>query len=361
MKIAILGPAPPFRGGISLFALKLARAWQEQGHEPAFFNFRSQYPRLLFPGKDQTDKALNKIEFPNFRILTPWLPLSWWRTAKAIKNYEAELIVVSWFLPFFAPTYGFILRCLPKITKVILAHNVAAHEKWFFAGFLRRFAFAPATRIVVLSQSCYHELKHLLPFSISRRGVLGFHPVNDLLKQDSGIAKLPILLFFGLIKPYKGLDVLLAALPLVLQKFPQAKLIIAGEVYGDSSGYLSQIRQLGIANSVQAHFRYISEPEITQFFNQASLCILPYKSASQSGVIATAYSLGIPVLASNVGGLGEYVIEGVTGYLVPPNDPNKLAAAIIRHLADNPDFSTGIKAFWQKYSWANLADLIIKP
>lgn len=364
MRIAILGPAPPYRGGISLFALMLARAWREGGHEVAFFNFKYQYPKLLFPGKDQFDSSLDASEFPNYRILTPWLPHSWLLTAKAIRDYKADLVVVSWFLPFFAPAYGTILRCLSPTRKVILAHNVSAHEKWALADKLMHFVFAKADNIVTLSNSTLIELKAKLPLNISKQGILGFHPIYDCYAPSQGTdsSKPHNLLFFGLIKPYKGLDVLLDAMPLVLSEFPDAKLVIAGEVYGDSGPYQKQIEELRISHAVETNFRYVSEPEISAFFGKANLCVLPYKSASQSGVIATSYSFGVPVLASDVGGLGEYIIPGETGNLVKPNDPVALAEGIISHFKQAKDMRPAIMQYNRQHSWNALAELIInKP
>ncbi len=362
MKIAIMGPAPPYRGGISLFALMLARAFKELGHEALFINFEVQYPALLFPGKGQLDKSLNASEFANHRIIIPWLPSSWNQTIHLLLREKPDVIIVSWFLPFFAPAYGYILRKLPKMPKVILAHNISAHEKWALADKLMQYAFEPASKIVVLSKSTLAELHKKVPLFISRRGVLGFHPCYDCYVQNVGNPKKGnVLLFFGLIKPYKGLDVLLEAMPLILKSVPDTKLVVAGEVYGNVSVYLQQIQELGIANAVETHFRYISDPEIAHFFNQASLCVLPYKTASQSGVIATSYSFGVPVLATRVGGLGEYVLDGETGYLVPPLNKQKMAETIINHLQTKPDFSQAIDTYTRLYSWKALAELMIAP
>jgi glycosyltransferase involved in cell wall biosynthesis len=338
----------------------LARAWRENGNEVAFFNFKSQYPKVLFPGKDQFDSSLDASEFTNYRILTPWLPHSWLQTAKAIHDYKADLVVVSWFLPFFAPAYGVILRCLKGMRKVILAHNVSSHEKWAWADRLMHFVFAKADNIVVLSNSTLNELINKMPLTISKRSILGFHPIyNCYVKPETGnTAPSHTLLFFGLIKPYKGLDVLIDAMPMVLSQFPDAKLVIAGEVYGDSSIYHKQIEDLGIGNAIETHFRYISDPEISGFFSRSSLCVLPYKSASQSGVIATAYSFGVPVLASDVGGLGEYIVPGETGYLVKANDPIKLAEGIIKHFNNSTDMQPFIMQYNKHHSWKSLADLI---
>ncbi len=365
MKICILGPAPPYRGGISLFALHLAKAYRDMGHEVRFISFRKQYPALLFPGKEQTDKALDSEGLIVMRSLTPWLPWTWEQTAGLIKGYAPDLIVVSWFLPYFAPAYGYILRRLTKTQKVILAHNVVAHENWALADWLTNFVFSAADRILVLSRASQKELNKKAPLRISRKAVLGFHPIYSHAGQNldriPNPEKAKTLLFFGLIKPYKGLDVLLAAMPEVLKSLPEIKLLIAGEVYGDSSIYPDQIQSLGIGNNVESHLRYISETELGKFFARSGLCVLPYKSASQSGVIATSYSFGVPVLASDIGGLGEYIEAGKTGWLVKPNSPTELAKAIIKHFTETIDMQEDIKAYCQKLSWHSLAELSLKP
>lgn len=360
MRIAIVGPAPPFRGGISLFALMLARAWKENGNEVAFFNFDQQYPKLLFPGKNQIDNSLDEHEFTNFRIITPWMPLSWKKAVDAIADYQPDRLVFSWFLPFFAPAYYFIMRKLSLSSKVILAHNVASHEKWLLGKLLSKAVFSQANAIVVLSKSSMNELSMMHPLSLYNKACLGFHPIYsnyaDKAEENSGACD--TLLFFGLIKPYKGLDVLLDAMPRVLSAIPQLKLVIAGEVYGDKEAYIRQICDLGIQHAVDAHFRYISDDEVAQYFSRSSLCVLPYKSASQSGVIATSYSFGVPVLASDVGGLGEYIIPGKTGYLVKPNDPISLADAIISFYKQKPELKPAIMEYNKLHSWDSLASLI---
>lgn len=364
MKICLLGPAVPYRGGISLFALHLGKAFRNLGHEVLFHSFRRQYPALLFPGKEQTDTSLSSEGIEVKRLLTPWLPWTWEQTVSAIKAYQPDLLIVSWFLPFFAPAYGYVLRRL-NMKKVILAHNVSAHEKWAFADRLTSFVFQAADRIVVLSKATMKELERFTPLSFSRKAVLGFHPIYShrigLVSRSDPVDSPQILLFFGLIKPYKGLDLLLAAMPEVIKAFPQIRLVVAGEVYGDSYVYDSLIQTLCLADNVDLRYRYIGEAEIEDLFSQASLCVLPYKSASQSGVIATSYSFGVPVLATNVGGLGEYVEEGITGYLVEPNSPLELAKAIIRHFSSMPDLKPKIEAYCQKFSWQSLAELILQP
>lgn len=361
MKIAILGPAPPYRGGISLFALMLARTWRDAGHEVCFINFNRQYPKLLFPGKEQIDSSLDESEFLNHRVLTPWLPHTWIRAAFIINKMQPDMLIISWFIPFFAPAYAFILRLLPGVRKIVIAHNVQAHEKWGLLDSLTKLVFRYANDIVVLSKSSMNELRKSMPLSIYNKGILGFHPIYTCYQSRSNNPEAvgKNLLFFGLIKPYKGLDVLLDAMPMVLNRFPNLRLQVAGEVYGDAEVYLKQINQLGIGKSVDLHFRYISEPEIQDYFQQASLCILPYKSASQSGVIATSYSFNVPVLVTDVGGLSEYVIHGKTGYIVEANNPVKMAEMIIQHLeSDTSSMQQTISEHNQDNSWHALTKII---
>lgn len=361
MKIAILGPAPPFRGGISRFAYALAKAFLELGHNVQFYNFYKQYPTLLFPGKGQLDRTFPENEFVNLRLLIPWSFKSWKLIINALKKYNPEVIIVSWFLPYFAPAYGYILKRLANPNIIILAHNVSAHEKWPGEKQLLQYVFKPATKIVTLSKATLDELQAKLPLFISKKGVLGFHPCYDYKTNINDVSnKTNTLLFFGLIKPYKGLDVLLKAMPTVIKAVPDAKLIIAGEVYGNSNIYIKQIQELGIEKNVETHFHYIGDPDIARFFSASCLCILPYKSASQSGVIATSYGFGVPVLASDIGGLGEYVINNKTGYLVPPANPEALAEKIIIHLKQKPDMSKAIEDFTKRYSWKALAELLIQ-
>lgn len=360
MRIAIVGPAPPFRGGISLFALMLARAWRDKGDDVVFINFREQYPKLLFPGKKQLDSSLREDEFENYRIITPWLPHSWYNAVKKIKACKPDIIIFSWFLPFFAPAYYYLMRYLPECRKVVLAHNVTSHETWPLAKYLSKLVFGNADDIVLLSKSSINELVTYYNTSISNKSILGFHPIYNCYSEQAELTseEPDTLLFFGLIKPYKGLDVLLDAMPRVLSALPHLKLVIAGEVYGDKEAYIRQIYDLGIQHAVDAHFRYISDDEVATFFSRSSLCVLPYKSASQSGVIATSYSFGVPVLASDVGGLGEYIIPGETGYLVKPNDPISLADAIISFYKQKPELKPAIMEYNKLHSWDSLASLI---
>nr|MDK2850581.1 hypothetical protein [Candidatus Cloacimonadota bacterium] len=360
MRIAFLGPAPPFRGGIANFANHLANEYVKQGHEICFFNFKQQYPNLLFPADAQEDNV--KPEHNSLRILTPYLPHTWGKTIKAINKWHPDRLIISWWIPFFALAYGYIERRVKDCHICILAHNIKPHEDWLGTRNLLCYAFEPAEKVVVLSKSCLLELKRYLPSKIVKRAVLGFHPIYD--KHVGNTDKIntdPCILFFGLIKEYKGLDVLLEAMPIILVAMPKIRLKIVGMVYGKEAPYREMIQRFKLEKAVETDFRYVNDEEISSYFKQADLCILPYKTATQSGVIATAFSYDTPVVASNVGGLSEYIEDGVNGLLVPPNDPPALAAAVIKFYGNNllTPMQEAIKNYKKHKTWTELANLIL--
>lgn len=367
MKIALLGPAPPFRGGITQFALMLARQFQRDGHEARMFTFERQYPKLLFPGGEQTIAFRDFLEIPVERVFTPYLPHTWKQALESIRTYQPDLLIASYFLPWFAPSYAWICKRLPKTTRICLAHNIDFHEKWPGADLLSRRFFSHCDKIVVLSEACLRDLHKKMPESIARRGCLGFHPIYDCYKSAAAAGSLPkpeqpTALFFGLIKAYKGLDVLLPALKQARRRVPDLKLIIAGEVYGKAEKYQRLIRQLGLVDAVEERFHYIMDSEIEEIFRRSHVCVLPYKSATQSGVIATAYSFRVPVIASRVGGLSEYISEGETGLLVPPHNVEALAGALINYFEQGrfATMSARIEPYIQRFSWQKLAAFMLE-
>jgi glycosyltransferase involved in cell wall biosynthesis len=365
MKIAFLGPSPPFRGGISQFALMLALEYERRGDEVRMFTYIRQYPAFLFPGGKQTAGFDKYASIHSEQAFTPYQPWTWGKAVRRIRDFAPELVIVSYFLPWFAPSQAWICARLKGIRVVCLVHNVNFHEYWVGANLLTRMALKRADRIVTLSRSSLDDLKRITGGITYSKAINGFHPLYDCyqtLESEKGRQGSDgrTALFFGLIKPYKGLDVLLKALTQARIAVPQLKLLVAGEVYGSKDRYLKLIRQLGLTEAVEAEFRYVGEDEVASYFQRADVCVLPYKSATQSGVIATAYSFGLPVIASDVGGLGEYVKDGETGLLVPPGDPEALAAALIRYFREGlkEKFGAAIPAYRESLSWARLADLI---
>jgi glycosyltransferase involved in cell wall biosynthesis len=361
LKIALLGPAPPFKGGIALFAEHLAQEFLRLGHEVMFFNFKKQYPALIFPGGKQEEGGEPSAE--SLRLLTPWLPHSFERTISAINSFVPDLVIVSWWLPFFAPAYGYILRRIKRGKKLILAHNIIPHESWPLSKKLLRFAFEPADGIVVLSKACMKDLKRVVSNKLVLKAHQGFHPLYSTFGED--ISKTNVhstLLFFGMIKPYKGLDILLNAMPLIRQEIPDIRLIIAGSVYKDQASYEEMIEDLGLADAVETRFHYVKDEEVQELFRKSDVCVLPYKTATQSGVIATSYSYDTPVIASDVGGLGEYIKEGKTGFLVEPDSAPALAHAVIDFYKNQQllPMQANIAKIKEDQSWNNLVNIFLE-
>lgn len=330
MRIAFLGPSHPWRGGIAQFAENLATKLDSRSHKIMMFTFKHQYPELLFPGSDQMDTDPRSFHLATHRVLTPYNPFTWFASIKDIRAWQPDLLVVSYWIPFLAPAWGFILRSLKGIKKVFLIHNVEFHEKWLLADKLTRYALRSADAFVTLSGTSSKALDDLYNPVPERKLLQLFHPLYEYLRlpgQESKEIKKKIL-FFGFVKFYKGLDILLRAMPVVLAQFPEMKLVVAGDVYGDKKLYLDLIDYLGLKNNVELHFRYISDNEIEGFFESCDACILPYRSATQSGVALLSYSFEVPVIASRVGGIEEAVIDNVNGFLVEPENPQALAAKI---------------------------------
>lgn len=364
MRVAFIGPAPPFRGGISRFAVMLARAMQSRGHSVRMFSFIRQYPALIFPGKSQTSQSTEGEGLEIVPVLTPYDPRTWRSSLEAIQSWQPDMLIFSYFLPFFAPAYTYLCKRLGNTRRVVLAHNIEFHERWIGANILTKALLRHCDRILLLSQACLNDLKRIMPPAIADKGVAGFHPIYDSYPESAVLQDYPdkenTLLFFGLIKPYKGLDVLLSAMKQVHQRLPQLRLVIAGEVYGKAEIYQNQINSLGIQDIVQSHFRYIPEGEVAPFFRSASLCVLPYKSATQSGIIAMSYHFDLPVLVTDAGGLSEYVEAEETGLIVPANDPEALAAGIIRYYETRmyAGMNQAIQGYKLRYSWQSLARMV---
>lgn len=361
-RIAFLGPAPPFRGGIAQFAVHLAKVLASRGARIMFCNFTQQYPQLLFPGGSQYDNSVAPPDMINKRCFSAYLPWTWHKAVRELRDFSPDMLIVSYWLPFFAPSLAWIASKMKQTKVVFLAHNIQSHEYWPFMSKLRNYALGKAEHIVLLSQACLNDIYKYCPNQIARRAVLGFHPIyNHGTPIDyTGLSEQKRILFFGLIKPYKGLDILLEAMPSVLRVIPELKLIIAGAVYGKQQTYEDQIDRLGIRESVETDFRYINEDEMAGYFGKCQACILPYRSATQSGVIADSYSFGIPVIAFNVGGLAEYIQDGETGLLVSEVNKEALAKAIISFYQEYSldRMQHHIYQYVQMHSWDKLADLI---
>lgn len=367
MKIAFLGPAYPLRGGIAQFMAILANKLQERGHDIKIFSFKKQYPKLIFPGKEQIEKSKMFIELPIESSLIPYNPLTYEKTIKSILAYQPDILILKYWIPFFAPAFGYIISKLKRKSKIKVVYNIDNidfHEKWIAGDMLTKYAMKKADFFITMSDSVTKSLFKLFPKLAEDKVVMIDHPTYDFYasEQKDNFNFQYNLLFFGYVKPYKGLDILLEAMPLVLAKIPQLRLTIAGEVYGDASIYQEIIAKNGISKSIDFQNRYISNEEVKDFFLKADVSVLPYKHATQSGIIQLSYAFGLPVIASSVGGIPEVINQGKTGSLVPVNDAKALAAAII-DFYETFDLKESYQTIMKensKYSWQPFIELIEK-
>jgi D-inositol-3-phosphate glycosyltransferase len=359
LRIAFLGPAFPWRGGIAQFAQNLGEKLANQGHEIIMFSFIRQYPSILFPGSDQLDQSVSNSNLASLQILTPYNPVTWFSALHEVCGWSPDVIIASYWLPFMAPAFGYILRRIKHAKIVYLLHNIEFHEKWPLADQLTRYALKPGTTFVTLSSTTARALKALLPGLLNDQILHLFHPVYEPLQvvYDKKESDIPRLLFFGFIKPYKGLDTLLQAVALASRELPELVLTIAGDVYGDKQVYLDQINKLGIQNRVDAHFEFIPVDHIGKYFLNCDVCVLPYRTATQSGVAQMSFAYEVPVIATRVGGIEETVLDGENGFLVPPNDPQALSDKILEYFRGKYEatFRSKIREQNIKYSWDKFA------
>ena len=364
MRISLVGPCHPFRGGIAHYTTSLYRALEDAGHQVQTYNFSRQYPDVLFPGTTQEDHSKAPFEMPNDRCVDTLNPVSWAYTGWRIARSRPELTIIQWWHPYFAPSFGTIARIVRRASRsqiVFLCHNVLPHESSLVDKGLIRWAFRSSDSFLVQAAKERAKLRELVGYKPQIEVVP--HPTYDVFAEQGGEvtgeearAKLRlkgerILLFFGYVRPYKGLSVLLNALPLL--KTSGIQLVIAGECYEDKQKYLNLLQELRLEDRVLFLDKYIPNEEVRVYFAAADLVVLPYRSATQSGIVQVAYAFGVPVVVSDVGGIPEIVQDGETGLLVPPERPGQLAAAIDRFFREDlsEQLTEGIRRKREAFRW----------
>lgn len=345
MKVAIIGPAYPLRGGIAHHVYWLKQELISRGHTVLVISFRQLYPSLLFPGTTETDTSRLKLDAGAQAVLKPLSPATWFRAVKAVKAFAPDVVVFQWWQPFFAPLVGTLARRFNRagIKCVIECHNVFPHEATPADRSLLKFAFSPADSFITHSQKDRELLATLVP---ERKINVSPLPMLDEFSGESQSEREGrTILFFGKVRKYKGLHVLLEAMPRVLSEI-ECELVIAGEFYDSIDKYKRLVRELGIESHVRIVNRYIANEEVLDFFEQADLLVLPYVSASQSGVARIAVSNALPVIVSDAGGLSEAVIENMNGLVFPARDSTALARQIVNYFKNNlgPVFAQNMRA-----------------
>jgi len=365
-KIIILGTAYPLRGGLASFKERLCRAFIENGDEARLITFSLQYPSLLFPGKTQYSDS-PKPDLDIEVSVNSINPFNWLKIGKRIRKEKPDILIFKYWTPFMAPCFGTIARRVKKNrhTKIItIVDNLIPHEQHFYDTVLTHYFLKPIDACIAMSQSVYDDIEHLNP---QKRKVLSPHPLYDnygeKLSKTEALQRLGLednciyFLFFGFIRSYKGLDLLIDAFADVrLRDFP-VKLIVAGEFYENEKPYLDAIQKYNLSNDILLRTNFIPNEEIKNYFCAADLIVQPYKSATQSGVTQIGYHFEKPMLVTNVGGLAEIIPNGKVGYVVNPVK-EEITNALLDFLQNKPDFSQGISEEKQKYTWDKLVGAI---
>ena len=370
MKIVILGPAWPYRGGIAAFSERLAHEYQAQGHNVELITFTLQYPSFLFPGKTQYSTDPAPADLTIRRMLSSVNPFSWLRTGCYIRKQQPDMIVSAFWLPFMAPCFGTILRCAKRkgTRRVAILHNLIPHEHRPGDKIFARYFVRSNDAFITLSRSVLDDIDHFDP-KHTRSRCYSPHPLYDhygaTLKRDEALQMLGLdpahryALFFGFIRDYKGLDLLLDAMADDRLTALDVKLIVAGEFYGDPKPYMEQIERLGIGERVVLKTDFIPDSEVNRYFCAADLVTQTYKNATQSGVSQIAYHFEKPMLVTNVGGLPEIVPDGKAGFVVDPT-PKAIADAMVRYFSEDwrERLTAGVRDEKKKYSWDKLVQAI---
>ncbi|MFH0777172.1 MAG: glycosyltransferase [Candidatus Eisenbacteria bacterium] len=360
LRLCILGPAYPLRGGIAQY-LAILYSLLEKNHEVHFVSFKRQYPSFLFPGKTQLDPGRPRIDVRPRALIDSVNPFSWLRTYAFLRRIRPDLLIFKWWTPFFAPCYFvlcFLARRFTGARVVFVCDNAVPHERRPGDVFLTKLAFSQVDYFVTLSNSVLAELRALKP---GARAVEIAHPSYAYFtfgRVDTAVAREKlglsgkVILFFGYVRAYKGVHFLLDAFARVREKLG-ATLLIVGDFYEPAGPYRERVRRLGLEDSVRIVDRYVSDEEVGLFFSAADVVVLPYTSATQSGVVQIAFAFEKPVVSTSVGGIPEVVRDGENGLLVPPCDSEALAAALLRFYAEDLSggFAAGIKSKGYAFSW----------
>lgn len=339
MRIALLSCFYPFRGGISQFNASL---YLELGksHTVKAFNFTRQYPEFLFPGKTQyVTKDDDAVPIESDALLDTANPFTYGRTYRAIRDWEPDLVIISYWMSYFAPSLGYIARRLRKRCKVIsILHNVVPHEPRFFDAPLTRYFLSGCTGNVTLCDEVAEDLKRLSPKALN---ITLFHPIyghfGEKMPREEAEKALGLkpgmrnLLFFGLIRDYKGLDILLNAFGKLDSGY---QLIVAGEPYGSFEKYRNIIDRSPAKDRIRLFTRYIKDSEVKVFFSASDLAVLPYRSATQSGISAIAYHFEVPMVVTDVGGLRQSIGDCGTGLVAPKADADCVVREIRTYFSD---------------------------
>ena len=361
----LIGPAYPFRGGIAETQHQLALALQKKGRKVELLTFRNLYPKILFPGKTQFSHEIVPEKLKITRLMHAYNPFYWRRVLRYVESCSPKFVVFRYYTPFLAMSYGWMAKRLSeKIIRVALVDNWIPHEKNIFDNDLNNFFGKQIDFFTTLSEFVAKQINNQYKKPIWS----GFHPINEnllpIINQDEIRRKLNweqstnYVLFFGLIRKYKGLDLLIKSFSTKILKNKNIKLYVAGECYENPKKYFKLVEKLKLRNKIILDFKFMNKKQIQNLFSGADIIAQTYTTGTQSGVTPIAYHYNKPILISNVNGLKNPIITDKTGEVVE-NDPQSIAKGIIRLLEKrkNIEYTNNIKKNISKYSWTSYASM----
>ncbi len=367
MNILILGTAYPLRGGIAHYNALLFSHLKKQ-HNVSLVSFKRQYPKIFFPGKTQEEHGDPGIPVTSEPLIDSVNPFNWIRVGVKLRKRNPDVVIFKYWLPFFGPCLGTICALIKwrRTTRVLaICDNVIPHERRPGDVVFTKYAFHFVDAFIVQSDTVEKDLLSLFD---QPRYVKVPHPVYEIfgkkIHKEEARKKLKIvdekvILFFGYIRKYKGLHALIDAMKIVKQLLP-VKLLVVGEFYDDEESYRWHISDAQVRDVIDVVSDYVPNEKVGEYFSAVDAVILPYLSATQSGIAQIAYNFDKPVIATNVGGLAEVVADGISGIIIPPNDPASLAAAIQKFYSENLEakLSAGAAEEKKKYSWDAMVDAV---
>ena len=367
-KITIIGPAYPYRGGIATFDEMLARTFAARGADVQTLTFTVQYPGFLFPGKTQYSESAPPEDIRIERAVNSMNPFNWWKIGRRVRRERPDAVIMKYWTPFIGPCFGTIARIVRrnKHTKILVqVDNIVPHEHHATDRMLNRYFINSVDGFVYMSQQVKDDLD---TFTTAKPALFSPHPIfanfGEPETKDEACSALGLdpeigySLFFGIIRDYKGLDILLDAWKIARDGGHTAgrRLIVAGEFYGEEFKYLDQIEKNGLSDDVILHDRFVRDEDVRHYFSAADVLIQPYKSATQSGVTQIAYNFGLPMIVTGVGGLAEIVPDDVAGYVTEVS-PQAIADAFVRFYGDGNArrFRANMAAEKERFSWDAMA------